>query len=98
MALGALACLWRRAHEGGSWHVRVSLARTCQWLQGLGRLADGFTAPDPTIDDVADLLEESDSGFGPITAVRHAGRISEAPPGWSRPSMPLGSHPPRWPS
>ena len=48
-------------------------------------------------DDVADLLQEDDSGFGCLTAVRHAAELSETPAYWSRPSMPLGSHPPEWP-
>jgi len=30
-AFGAMAALRLRATEGGSWRVRVSLARTCQW-------------------------------------------------------------------
>ena len=47
---------------------------------------------------IADLLEESESGCGRITALRHAGQLSQSPPGWTRRSMPLGSHPPRWPS
>ena len=33
MALGAQAALLRQAREGGSWHVRVSLARTGLWLR-----------------------------------------------------------------
>ena len=39
MAFGAQAALLRQQHEGGSWHVRVSLARTALWLRELGRLA-----------------------------------------------------------
>ena len=45
IALGAAAALWRQQHEGGSWHVQVSLARTGLWLRGLGRVQDGFAAP-----------------------------------------------------
>ncbi len=98
MAFGALVALLRRAEEGGSWHVQVSLARTGRWLTGLGRLPDGLACPDPGFDDVADLLEESASGFGALTAVRHAGRLAATPPFWAQPSMPLGSHPPAWPT
>jgi hypothetical protein len=77
--------------------VRVSLAQTGRWLRGLGRLDGGLSAPDPTQADIADLLEDSPSGFGRLTDVRHAGLLSETPPRWDRPSMPLGSHPPVWP-
>ena len=96
MAFAALTALLRRAREGGSWHVRVSLAQTGHWLQGLGRVPDGLACPDPGFDDVGDLLETSDSGFGELRAVRHAGRLAETPPRWARPAMPLGSHAPSW--
>jgi hypothetical protein len=42
--------------EGGSWHVRVSLAQVGQWLRGLGRVPDGFSVPDQHIDEISDLL------------------------------------------
>ena len=47
--------------------------------------------------DVADRIEESASGFGKLTAVRHSAVMSETPPRWERPSVPLGTHPPAWP-
>lgn len=96
LALGAMMALLRRAREGGSWHVRVSLAQTGRWLRQLGRLDGGLAGPDPGLEDVRDLLEESDSTFGRLTAVRHAGQLSRTPPGWRRPPVPLGAHPPTW--
>jgi hypothetical protein len=30
--------------------------------------------------------------------VRHSGVLSTTPAHWIRPAMPLGSHPPQWPS
>ncbi|WP_020661923.1 CoA transferase [Amycolatopsis benzoatilytica] len=35
-AAGVLAAVRRRAVEGGSWRVRVELARVCTWVQELG--------------------------------------------------------------
>jgi len=96
MAFGAMTALARRATEGGSWHVRVSLAQTGHWIRGLGRI-DGLAAPDPGFGDVRDRLEEHESGFGKLTAVRHAATMSETPPHWARPSVPLGTHEARWP-
>ena len=98
LALGAMTALARQTTEGGSWHVRVALARTGHWLQSLGRVADGFRVEAPAQDAVADLLEASESGFGRLTAVRHAAQLSETPARWGRPSMPLGSHAPEWPA
>jgi len=96
MALGALAGLVRRATEGGSWWVQVSLAQTSQWLRAQGQLADGLACADPALEDVADLLEESPSGWGTLRAVRHAAWMSATPPFWALPALPLGAHPPAW--
>src|SRR5258705_2245223 len=40
MAFGAMMARARQSREGGSWHVRVSLAQTGRWLWNLGRVAD----------------------------------------------------------
>lgn len=96
LATGIMAALHHRDTEGGSWHVQVSLARTGAWIRGLGRIADGFTVPDQTADEIPDLFETTPSGFGDMTAIRHAAQMSETPARWSLPSVPLGSHPARW--
>lgn len=98
MAFGAMTALKRRITEGGSWHVRVSLAQAGHWVRGLGRVANGLACPDPDFEAVRDRLEDSASGFGRLTAVRHAARLSETPARWTRPSVPLGTHAPAWPS
>lgn len=95
MAFGATAALHRRATIGGSWHVEVSLARTALWLRGLGRVPGGLAAPEP---DTEDLMDEQDSGFGRLRAVRHAALLSETPARYARPSMPAGDGPAEWPA
>jgi crotonobetainyl-CoA:carnitine CoA-transferase CaiB-like acyl-CoA transferase len=95
LAFAAIAALIRRSTEGGSWHVRLSLAQTGHWLRELGRI-DGMACRDPGFDDVRDCLEETASGFGRLTAVRHAAVMSETPPRWVRPSVPLGTHAALW--
>ncbi len=95
MAFGAQAALLRQAQEGGSWHVRVALARTGAWLRAMGREPDGFRIARPAVD--ASLIT-TDSGFGRLAALPHAARFSLTPANWRRPSMPPGSHPPVWPS
>lgn len=96
LAFAVMTALKRQAEQGGSWHVRVSLAQTGYWLRQIGRI-DGVNCPDPGFDDVRDCLEETPSGFGRLTAVRHAAILSETPPHWVRPSVPLGTNPPEWP-
>jgi crotonobetainyl-CoA:carnitine CoA-transferase CaiB-like acyl-CoA transferase len=97
LAFATMSALTRRAQQGGSWHVRCSLAQTGYWFRQLGRI-DGMKCSDPRSGDVRDLLEETPSGFGQLTAVRHAATMSETPPRWTQPSVPLGTHPPVWPS
>lgn len=94
MAFGAQAALLRQATEGGSWQVRVSLARTALWLRSLGRVDDGLNCPMPAVDD---LLDTTETGFGTLSAVRHAARLSATPAVWVRPSAPPGTHPTVWP-
>lgn len=94
MAFGALAALARQAVEGGSWHVEVSLARTAHWLRSLGRVAGGLSHPEPSYDG---FLETTHSGFGRLTAVRHAARFSRSPSDYVRMSVPPGTHPLAWP-
>ncbi len=96
LAFAAMAALARRAERGGSWHVQASLAQTGYWLRQLGRI-DGARCPDPGFDEVGDCLEDTASGFGRLTAVRHAAVMAATPPRWVRPTVPLGSHPPAWP-
>jgi crotonobetainyl-CoA:carnitine CoA-transferase CaiB-like acyl-CoA transferase len=98
LATGIMAALHRRATEGGSWHVEVSLARTGHWLRQLGRLAHGLAAPDQAASDVADLLDTTPSGFGAMQAIRHSAILSETPTRWDRPSVPLGTHQAVWPT
>jgi len=95
LAFGAQAALWRQAREGGSWHVQVSLARVGHWLRELGRVADGFSVKAP---DLQSMLEPPESsGFGVLQGLRHPLRFSRTPARWTRPSMPPGTHAPRWP-
>ena len=97
LAFGAMTALHRRALEGGSWLVQVSLAGTGRWIRDVGRVPHGLAAPAPTREDTADLMEESASGFGPLRAVRHAAVLSETPAFWARPAVPLGTNSPAWP-
>jgi hypothetical protein len=82
MAFGAMMAKVRQAREGGSWHVRVSLARTGQWLWNLGRVPDGFRTGDLNEDAVKPLLEEVTSGFGPLGSVKHSAKLSKTRAFW----------------
>jgi crotonobetainyl-CoA:carnitine CoA-transferase CaiB-like acyl-CoA transferase len=96
-ALGALIALARRAREGGSYLVRVSLVQTGRWVDGLGRVA-GRHAADQRRTDVQDLLATCESPFGRLTHVVPAVRLGETPAFWTRPPVPAGTHPAAWPA
>ena len=98
MAFGAMMAKARQSREGGSWHVRVSLAQTGRWLWNLGRVADGFKTEDLKGETVTPLIEKVASGFGELRSVRHSALLPKTPAFWARPAMPLGSHPPQWPT
>ncbi|GAA0409682.1 CoA transferase [Microbispora corallina] len=93
-AFGAIAGLLRRAAEGGSWQVEVSLARTAGWLDALGR-TDGASAPQPSPDEVLAVM---DSPFGELTYVTPPGLIEGAAPHWASPPPRQGEHAPEWPT
>ena len=98
-AFGALVALHRRALYGGSYMVRVSLSQTGVWVRGLGiagseRLADNVPLEG---DEIRDYVVKIDTGYGPMSHLRPAVRMSATPPQWKRPTRPLGSDPAAWP-
>jgi crotonobetainyl-CoA:carnitine CoA-transferase CaiB-like acyl-CoA transferase len=101
MAFGAMAALERRAREGGSWLVRISLAQVGRWLVELGELPASALAGVP--DEFAPQEVErwsmvSHTPAGPLRHLRPVARMSETPPRWARPSVPLGHHAAVWPA
>ncbi len=95
MAFCAAAALLRQQREGGSWHVRVSLAQTGHWIRNLGRVENGLAG---TMPDRAPYLESAASGFGELRGFSHSARLENTPARWALPSMPPGSHAMRWPA
>lgn len=100
MAFGALVALERRTREGGSWLVRISLAQTGRWLVEQGQVSDAESkraAPEFTKEELERWSIESET---PVGRLRHLGpvlQLSETPPCWARPSVPLGHNNPVWP-
>src|SRR5262249_22794700 len=100
MAFGAMVALERRAREGGSWSVRVSLARTGRWIAERGVLDPALVARAPAdlSDDVlARITLETESPRGRIRHLALVARMSETPAYWARPPVPLGHDAAAWP-
>lgn len=95
-ALGVLRALERRAREGGSWQVRVSLARTAMWIQSLPRVAADAEPSGIDLSVVQQHQIEMDTAWGRLVRLGPLLRMSETPPHWHLPPVPLGHHPPSW--
>ena len=93
-AYGSMLALARRATEGGSWLVQVSLSRTAMWYQELGddnahERADGG--------DLAPFFGETVSpDFGRLRYLKPALLMSETEPRWELPPVRAGAHAPVW--
>src|SRR5437773_2446275 len=101
MAFGAMVALRRRVSEGGSWLVRISLAQVGRWLVGRGQVPEALLADVPKEFTSAELERWSMVSQTPVGRLHHLApvlRLSETPPRWTRPSVPLGHHEPVWPA
>ena len=93
---GILLALARRATEGGSYHVRVSLCQSGMFVYRQGDVGYQPAGMDLTEAELDALRIESQPAFGPL---RHLGpllRLSETPPRWDRPTPVLGGNAPEW--
>ena len=101
MAFGTLLALARRAREGGSWLARISLAQTGRWLVGRGQVPEAELQEVPkefTAEEIERWSMASDTPAGRLRHLKPALRLSETPPRWGRPSVPLGYNEPVWPA
>src|SRR5882724_614321 len=96
MAFGTAAALERRAREGGSWLVRVALARVGHWIVERGLAPFDGVAADVPADELARYCGEMDTPVGRLTYLRPAIQLSHTPGGWTRPPVPLGTHRAAW--
>jgi hypothetical protein len=64
-----MVALARRAREGGSWLVRISLAQTGRWLVGLGEV------PESALKDVPTEFSAAEIDHWSIESEAPAGRL-----------------------
>lgn len=96
-ALGTLIALGRRAREGGSYHVQVSLCQSSMFIQRRGILEGFLDAPQClTEDELAELHVEGQSGYGLLRTLGPALKMSETPTYWARSSPAPGSDKAEW--
>jgi crotonobetainyl-CoA:carnitine CoA-transferase CaiB-like acyl-CoA transferase len=94
-AAGVAAALHRRATEGGSYRVKVSLTRMCMWASEIGLLDAGAlngTLPFADIATDTDVpVTTIDGPFGKITYLPSLIDMPDIKPGFVRGTQPLGS-------
>ncbi|MEM7017683.1 MAG: CoA transferase [Pseudomonadota bacterium] len=92
-AYGALCALQRRAQMGGSYWVRVSLARTGVWIRNLELHKQVNATPfKPT--ELAKMQNTVDTAWSEATYLKPAVQLSQIPVEWQQPPVPLGTHSP----
>lgn len=97
-AYGVMLALARRATEGGSYHVRVSLCQSGMFLHRQGKVDLPAANLDLTTEELGAIRIETQPKAGRL---RHLGPIlelSETPPRWIRPTPVLGGDKAEWPS
>lgn len=94
-AAGVAAALHRRAIEGGSYQVRVSLTRMCMWANEIGLLdGNALNGARPFADIVRETdlpLAKVDGPFGEVTYLPSMIEMPDIKPGFVRGTQPLGS-------
>ena len=95
-AYGTLLALARRAREGGSYHVRVSLCRSGMMIYRQGKLDDVAADLDLSPEELDGMRIESHPKSGPLRHLGPAVQLSETPPRWDRPTPQLGGDAAAW--
>ncbi|MGW3287818.1 CoA transferase [Streptomyces sp. NPDC001002] len=105
LAAAVLRALTEQSNEGGSRCVRLSLARTAEWLvngvgvggsEGAGGAEDVLTEAGLPYDDPGPWLAETDSALGWLRYARSPVSFAGGPTDWARPPAPWGTDPARW--
>ena len=99
-AAGVIAALRRRAREGGSYHVRLSLARAAMWYASLGRFpSTDFDAMAPDHRMIDPELIVRPTPYGEVRRLAPQVKLSKTPGRWRDPLVAVrGGDLPVWAS
>ena len=95
-AYGALLALARRAKEGGSYHVRVSLCQTAMMIYRNGKIQNGQIPAELSHREIEKLSIFSKTHLGEIKHLAPVLGLSETPPFWELPTPKLGRNKAEW--
>ncbi len=94
--IGMLVALIRRAEEGGSYHVEVSLTRTGMWIQELGLRSDADVLGHAPMDELESFMMDSQTSFGTIRHLKPVVQFSKTTPKFRHPVSAPGSSSAAW--
>jgi hypothetical protein len=100
LAAAAMVALRRRAIEGGSWLVRISLAQVGKWIVDLGEVPAAVLQGVPAefaTEEIERWSTVTATPLGPLRHLKPIVQMSETPPFWARPAAPLAYDRPAWP-
>jgi crotonobetainyl-CoA:carnitine CoA-transferase CaiB-like acyl-CoA transferase len=95
-AAGMMTALLRRSIEGGSYNVKLSLARSAMWVQELGFLPPDQQAEIPAEDEYPSKLSTLDSVYGPLSFLAPPIHFSNLKLPVATSLEPYGASPPQW--
>ncbi len=100
-AAGVNSALLKRAREGGSYHVKVSLTAASVWLQELGQMPSQYWQDGPIgiarlPDPAPDELTTTRTPYGLIEHPTPIAQYAETPAFWDRPPEPAGASDAVW--
>jgi len=97
-AAGMMAALYRRAIEGGSYQVKLSLTRSAMWVQELGLLDVSTQGEIPETDSYPAKTVSINTAYGTVSSLAPALTFTSLTlPALDR-LVPYGADPPSWPS
>ena len=97
-AAGMMAALHRRAIEGGSYQVKLSLTRSAMWVQELGLLDVAAQGEVPETDSYPAQTISIDTAYGTVTSLAPPLTFTSLTLPATDRLVPYGADPASWPS
>jgi crotonobetainyl-CoA:carnitine CoA-transferase CaiB-like acyl-CoA transferase len=97
-AAGMMTALYRRAIEGGSYQVKLSLARSAMWVQELGLLDVAAQGEVPDTDSYPAETVSIDTAYGAVTSLAPPLTFTNLTLPTTDRLVPYGADPASWPS
>ncbi len=99
-AFATIVAMLKRAEQGGSWHIEISLAGIASWIWRMNDAMQHESDPPASnlsFEQAQEFLTTADSPFGRLHMLGPVIELSQTKAYFSRPPVPLGHDPAQWP-